>query len=233
MRNMRESLDSFIKLGVPSAAGMDLPRRDDEASWYKLLHGCNLGRDSSRLYSLEEQKKRQDDQNMLIPKTRVPTTFALREPTATFLSRLQTGDILALLKMFPAWFSSNPSDPLYSNASQMTRCAVDPFHARWVFTLLARLDNRLLGDQVNTLRVLARAGIERIVQERCRRAVICTLRRERQPQVPGGPGGEGSRGDHLDQEMGAWMIVTAVSSIWGQHDLWDDAHTDLARIHPG
>lgn len=236
LKNMRESLSPVVSLGSASE-GLVIPKRHDEASWYRFLHGRNLkdeekssnGRQNGTEGVAEGATDRDSPASQLDrPDTQlnghVRPPLTLREPTPALLSRLKTSDILALLELFPSWFSqitmaSSPSLPTI-------RHAVDPFHARWVFALLAKLDGRLVGDEISTLRVLARAGIERVVHERYRRAVKKSLRKQQQPQASDGNDG----GEVMMSEMGAWMIVCAVSSIWGQHDLWDDARADLAKI---
>jgi hypothetical protein len=32
--------------------------------------------------------------------------------------------------------------------------------------------------------------------------------------------------------IGCWMIVAAVSGVWGQRDLWEDAENTLYRVRP-
>lgn len=234
LKNMRESINPVISLGSASE-GLVVPKRHDEASWYRFLHGRTLkdeekssnGQRNGTEGVSEGAIERDGPGSQLDrPDTQLNghAKPALREPTPALLSRLKTSDILALLELFPSWFSHSFMAP--SPSPPTIRHAVDPFHARWIFALLAKLDGRLVGDEISTLRVLARAGIERVVQERYRRAVKKTLRKQQQPQASDDIDG----GEVMMSEMGAWMIVCAVSSIWGQHDLWDDARADLAKI---
>ena len=85
-------------------------------------------------------------------------------------------------------------------------------HAQWLFSLLACLDQRLDSDDISTLRVLARACIKCIVRTREQVAPMST-----------------SDADFLECESGAWMIIAIIAGIWGQLDLWIEAHDRLAE----
>jgi hypothetical protein len=86
-------------------------------------------------------------------------------------------------------------------------------HARWMFALLAKVEDFISADDMSQLRSLARACLELLV-------------RRRKAGGPGVPDNLSSKNGMA--ETSCWMIFTAVSDIWGQKDLWRDAETLLA-----
>lgn len=85
--------------------------------------------------------------------------------------------------------------------------AIHPLHTRWLFALLAHLDRRLSGEEIAELRALARTCITMLRNFRSMRARSMDL-----------------TGNHdIQQEAGAWMIITIIAGVWGQRDLWDEA----------
>ena len=105
----------------------------------------------------------------------------------------------------PYWFTQAHVSPSESEGQ-----AIDPFHSRWLFSLLAHLEEQLVGDDVSVLRTLARACLACIIQSRIMKRA------------------HGQEED-LESELGAWMIVCAVAGIWGQHDLWEDGQLELEQ----
>lgn len=100
----------------------------------------------------------------------------------------------------------------YFVAPNHHRTALHPIHSQWLFALHARLDPRLAGEEMASLRALARACMASIGHVR--------------KHAPREPASEYTR---LHREAGAWMILTIVAGAWGQHDLWGEA---LARTTP-
>jgi survival motor neuron (SMN) interacting protein 1 (SIP1) len=115
-------------------------------------------------------------------------------------------------------------------------------HMRWIFALLTRIDLFCSADEMSCLRNLARACL----------ALISVVRRRKvgssQPSADDEQtdrttemdtsGAEtyttrlDSSGDHKTlSECSIWVVFCAVTSIWGQRDLWDDADEAL-RQHP-
>jgi len=113
--------------------------------------------------------------------------------------------IISLLALLPYWLTQPHVSPEKSNGQ-----AIDPFHSRWLFSLLAHLDEHLVADDISVLRILARACLACIVQSRILK-------------------GEEDQEENLQVELGAWMIVCAIAGIWGQHDLWEDGRRDLEQ----
>lgn len=85
--------------------------------------------------------------------------------------------------------------------------ALSVHHSRWLFALLAHLDDRLASEEIGTLRVLARACVTLV-----RRAL------EFRPTLTEG---------QVDGTAGCWMVFAAVTSVWVQKDLWQDAEDIL------
>ena len=106
-----------------------------------------------------------------------------------------TREAVALTKLFRKWMQH----------AQFTQgdAVLHPVHARWLFGLLACLDDDVSGEDMASLRVLARACIK------------CLVR---------------ARQQSTQHEGGAWMILVVLAGVCGQRDLWDEAQ---ARLGPG
>lgn len=81
--------------------------------------------------------------------------------------------------------------------------------AKWIFCLLARLDEGLSGEQISTLRELARACVSLLLE---------SLK---------GTRFESSSVERLNGRDSCWMVIAAVARGWGQRDLWEDAVQSL------
>lgn len=127
-----------------------------------------------------------------------------REITPSLLRKIDHNLSLHLLMYFAHWMNihlQHPAEPTF---------AILESHARWMFALLAKVEDFISADDMSQLRSLARACLELLV-------------RRRKAGVP----------DDLTSKIGmaetsCWMIFTTVSGIWGQSDLWLDAETLLA-----
>jgi Survival motor neuron (SMN) interacting protein 1 (SIP1) len=117
---------------------------------------------------------------------------------------------------------------------------IEGIHQRWMFALLGMLESQLVGNDISTLRVLARAAI-RLVQ-------VITKDDVNPVQEADGPPGvsdvEGVVNGRDDEEAspaaaakagraqstiaGCWMVVAAIVGIWGQRDIWDEAREALS-----
>lgn len=110
-------------------------------------------------------------------------------------------------------------------------------HARWIFALLARVDDFCVGDEVSGLRSLARACISFVQAERKRRASeddgaqTNDLSDEKDKKDTNETEKEGTAisKDGRMSEISCWMIVGAVVGVWAQRDLWMDAEEQLSR----
>jgi hypothetical protein len=104
-------------------------------------------------------------------------------------------------------------------------------HQRWMFCLLGRLDDNLVGEDISTLRILARACIRLIVtriqqssstgsvQEHTR---TLSAGLESDALTSGVPEGSGSGG--------YWMVIVAIVGVWGQFDIWEEAKQSMSLV---
>ena len=118
---------------------------------------------------------------------------------------------LHLLMYFTFWIN------LYLQASDSSHFPTES-HARWIFSLLSRIDDYISADDMHLLRNLARACL----------GLLKELRQERPSP-------------HLDaalhianpgkmRESSCWLIITAIATVWKQRDLWIGAE-DFLRTH--
>lgn len=108
---------------------------------------------------------------------------------------------LHLLMYFVYWFNLYLDEP-QGQIYQPTEC-----HARWMFALLTRVDDRISGDDIALLRSLVRV-------------CIAILKRSRaQPLLPSGK-------DTI-RERSCWIIISTVVDMWEQRDLWMGAEEML------
>ena len=108
---------------------------------------------------------------------------------------------LHLLMYFVYWFN------LYLDGPQGHIYQPTESHARWMFALLTRIDDRISGDDIALLRSLVRV-------------CIAILKRSRgQRLVPSGK-------DAI-RERSCWIIISTVVDMWEQRDLWMGAEEML------
>ena len=88
-------------------------------------------------------------------------------------------------------------------------------HGRWMFALLSRVDDWISGDETSLLRGLARGCMGLMAEAR------------RRP-VPAEESMAGEPAEVID-ERACWMIITAITGLWGQTDLWADAESMLSE----
>jgi len=131
------------------------------------------------------------------------------------------------------------------NDDDNTTSAYTPtdIHMRWIFVLLARIDLLCSADEMACLRNLARSCISLIAVVRRRKEESPQpsthdeqVDRTKEMDISGAetlmtPPGSG--GDHkTPSECSMWFVFCAVTSIWGQRDLWDDANEALRQNPP-
>jgi hypothetical protein len=126
------------------------------------------------------------------------------------------------------------------NGTDNTTSAYTPtdIHMRWIFALLTRIDLYCSAADMACLRNLARACLSLISVVRRRKegsprpsthdeqAEMDTSGAETSMALPNS-GGD----DKTLSECSMWFVICAVTSIWGQRDLWDDAD-DALRQNP-
>ncbi|OAX44478.1 hypothetical protein K503DRAFT_656202, partial [Rhizopogon vinicolor AM-OR11-026] len=125
-----------------------------------------------------------------------------REITPSLLRKIDHNMSLHLLMYFAHWMNihlQHPADPT---------SVILESHARWVFALLAKVEDFISADDMSQLRCLARACLELL--DRLRRAGGAEVLDKSPSKISMG-------------ETSCWMVFTAVCGIWGQSDLWQDA----------
>jgi len=130
-----------------------------------------------------------------------------REITPSLLRKIDHNLSLHLLMYFAHWMNvhlQHPAEPTFTILES---------HARWMFVLLAKVEDFISADDMSQLRSLARACLELLV-------------RRLKAEMPGVPDNVSSKIGMTDASC--WIIFTAVSGIWGQSDLWRDAEKLLA-----
>ena len=198
IRNAREALSNAPTEPVKLTKD-DLPKIGNHNAWYAWIHGRPPPSEEALAKSHEWRTK---------------------GPTGALLLRLSTEQILGLLEAFPYWLAHRV--PIPDSQGGDGGEVIQALHARWLFSLLLRLDGRLVSEEISTLRTLARACVAAITLARIRRKAV----RSRSKEVEGGDSEARWRRD----EAGAWMVVAIVAGVWGQQDLWDDAKTDMRRV---
>lgn len=138
--------------------------------------------------------------------------FRYQEPTLRTLSslgvvraKLTQSETLRLIQLLRKWMQQPYFVQPYEDPA--TRNAIHPLHTRWLFALLAHLDRRLSSEDIVGLRALGRACI----------AALGNIRSLRAQSM------DTSDFYVMQQESGAWMLLTILAGVWGQRDLWDDA----------
>ncbi|KAG8988529.1 hypothetical protein FRB90_002691 [Tulasnella sp. 427] len=137
-----------------------------------------------------------------------------KPPNALIIAQLDNRATLLLLMFFGYWLNTRlEKNPCLHNGTskQPVLCDND---AKWIFSLLARLDRELTSEQISTLRTLARACIELLVGS--------LSGKRKGKEVEGASLGDG--------RAGCWMVIAAVSKGWGQLDLWDEAVAAITAV---
>lgn len=198
-----------------------MPSVQDEARWYTFVHGRTPPSEKERQTMADVCREKDlhgacsdsesevsDMLDVAEPKDVLNAyDYDFRRPSLQVLMQLDTNDIIALTKLFRKWMQHAQFAYVHGSPA-----AIHPVHAQWLFSLLACLDQRLDSDDISTLRVLARACIKCIVRTREQVAPTST-----------------NDADFLECESGAWMIIAIIAGIWGQLDLWIEAHDRLAE----
>jgi len=175
-----------------------IPGVHEESRWYAYVHGRAAPNEDERqrmLVSGAGSDSESEVSELLDAHDLTAHGYRFREPSLAVLAQLDTREAVALTKLFRKWMQH----------AQFTQgdAVLHPVHARWLFGLLACLDDDVSGEDMASLRVLARACIK------------CLVR---------------ARQQSTQHEGGAWMILVVLAGVCGQRDLWDEAQ---ARLGPG
>lgn len=88
-------------------------------------------------------------------------------------------------------------------------------HARWIMSLLSRVDDFVSPDDMHLLRNLARAcvGLLKYIKQKSDTPVSS----DHTPRIMAEPS--------------CWIIISTVADVWKQKDLWMDAEEALNPLH--
>jgi len=145
---------------------------------------------------------------------------------------------------FTHWFNLylNSLDADTTNSDDNTTMTHAPtdVHMRWIFALLTRVDLLCSADDMSCLRSLARACLALIVVFRRRNAEAPSLSssaHDEQADITTENDSSGTetratpasseRDRKTLSECSIWLVFCAVTCIWGQWDLWNDAEETL------
>ncbi|PVG03474.1 hypothetical protein CPB86DRAFT_793403 [Serendipita vermifera] len=164
------------------------------------------------------------------------------EPTASVLIRLSTRNITQLLYWHSVWLNSFADsldgDPKAPTPTSLLR-APRPIHQRWMFHLLGLLDEHLDGNDMSTIRMVARACIRFIKAAVDRNLPAMPIDEdpsadptEPRPNESGPKSNQRPEAPSPFKRLGGyWMVIAAVVGIWGQRDLWDEAREQLSQYN--
>jgi len=102
---------------------------------------------------------------------------------------------------------------VYLKAPESNNYLPTESHARWIFSLLSRIDDFISADDMNLLRNLARACL----------ALLEQIKQKGNPQLSA----SNSSPSGKMHESSCWIIITLVADNWKQRDLWMDAEDGL------
>jgi len=116
-------------------------------------------------------------------------------------------------------------------------------HMRWVFALLTRIDLLCSPDEMSCLRSLARVclALISVVRRRKMRSPPLSAHHERADKSTETDASTTEanvtpptleRGSRNLSECSMWVVFSAVTLIWGQRDLWNDAEESLRHSSP-
>ena len=138
---------------------------------------------------------------------------------------------------FTHWFKLYLESLDRSSNSTTTYVPTD-VHMRWVFALLTRVDLFCSADEIGSLRNLARTCLELISAVRCAKtggipACAPCEREDGETETVTGNITEVETKIDLSStrlsECSMWVVFCAVTNIWGQRDLWDEAEQALSQ----
>ncbi|PPQ65933.1 hypothetical protein CVT26_010695 [Gymnopilus dilepis] len=133
-----------------------------------------------------------------------------REPTTELVKLIDERYALHLLMYFTHWIN------LYIKAPDRSPHLPTESHARWIFSLLSRIDEHVSADDMNLLRNLARSCI-----------ALLKIIKQQQASLSQ----NSTRQSHNKmKEASCWIIITAIVSTWKQRDLWMDAEDMIRRL---
>ena len=225
LHQVRDRLTQLLSTPPPDVPGVRVPAVSDEAAWFRIMHGRKApSADEKRRMTGEADEsdafESASEGAVDGAVEQVPTGdplvddygFVYCAPQARTVAALDTvrcvlmqSDTLQLIQYIRKWTQQPYFTRVYEDTSVWH--AVHPLHAQWLFALLARLDRRLLSEEIAGLRALGRTCTTLLVNYRAAHARNTSTADAYDPQ----------------RESGAWMLLTIVAGVYGQRDLWDEA----------
>ncbi|KAI0254667.1 hypothetical protein BJV78DRAFT_1279781 [Lactifluus subvellereus] len=167
-----------------------------------------------------------------------------RELSPTLLFQLDHRFSLHLVMYFTHWFNLylESVDGNTDDNNSATAYAPTDVHMRWVFALLTRIDLFCSSDEMSCLRSLARVCLALISvvrrgklgsrplsahHERADKSTETDASTTEANVTP--PTLEGEGDSRNLSECSMWVVFCAVTRIWGQRDLWNDAEESLRQ----
>ncbi|KAI0663204.1 hypothetical protein C8Q70DRAFT_1042743 [Cubamyces menziesii] len=139
-----------------------------------------------------------------------PPVCVPREPTPMLMQHIDHRYAIHLLMYFTHWIN------LHLDSPTLPMTDITQTHARWMFTLLSRVDDWISSDETSLLRNLARACI----------SLMAARRRSHTAENESPEEGESVK---IMDDTSCWMIISAITGMWGQTDLWMDAEASLTE----
>ncbi|KAH9006848.1 hypothetical protein EDB86DRAFT_2824042 [Lactarius hatsudake] len=236
-----------IRPRQPGPVPRMVPEKKSRDAWWAFLEGApesvwnppkiaGQGKDRAGQCGIAAQQLRDTS----------PSDTALwrpRELSPAMLFQVDHRFSLHLVMYFTHWFNLYLGS-LDSHSNSTTTHAPTDVHMRWVFALLTRIDLFCSADEIDSLRSLARTCIALISV--VRRAKIesgsaspsAPCKREDREATETGSTAEAEaivgpssceRGPKTLSECSMWVVFCAVTNIWGQRDLWDEAEQALSQ----
>lgn len=225
-----------------------IPEKKNRDAWWAFLEGApesiwnppkTAGRGKERVGQCGVATQQLSDTS---------SDIAIRKPrelSPTLLFQVDHRFSLHLVMYFTHWFNLY-LESLDSNSNGATTYAPTDVHMRWVFALLTRVDLFCSADETGSLRGLARTCLALI--SAVRRAKIgsnpppsAPCEREDGETTETGAGtteaetnanvnsSSSPRDPKTLSECSMWFVFCAVTNIWGQRDLWDEAEQALSQ----
>ncbi|KAF9821296.1 hypothetical protein IEO21_00904 [Rhodonia placenta] len=127
------------------------------------------------------------------------------EPTPSLMQHIDHRYALHLLMYFTHWIR------LYLEDDNSATHLITASHARWIFVLLSRVEDFVYAEDTAHLRDLVRACLS-LIQKRKRQL------------------DDASPESITMDETSCWIVITAITGVWGQRDLWMDAEAALREV---
>ncbi|KAL0949329.1 hypothetical protein HGRIS_009403 [Hohenbuehelia grisea] len=149
----------------------------------------------------------------------LPPTPTPREPTPSLLRRIDERYALHLLMYFTHWINLYLQDPIKFPQPPTGS------HARWIFSLLGRVEDQISADDQNLLRNLVRACLGLLKTILSTPPAVLAM-----DTAPTEAVGQVQTGSAPMRERDCWIVIATIVEVWAQRDLWEDADEMLSGL---